>query len=129
MWRDQSKPRGAHDAKGPLIMVRCPRDDDECPHTIALAFQAATRDKRFCHLLRAGADRLQYYDCVALCSAGRSLRELSTALRICWTLSAPSNRINGKISARRYPPCQCTYSGRAIVLKAMLYATQMRAGD
>src|SRR5262249_41590317 len=29
--------------------------------------------------------------------AGRSLRELSTALRIHWTLWAPSNRISGKI--------------------------------
>ena len=48
------------------------------------------------HFVRR-ADRWQYYDCAALCSAGRSLRELSTALKICWTLSAPSNRISGKI--------------------------------
>jgi len=27
MWRDQSKPRGAHDAKGPLMPVRCRRND------------------------------------------------------------------------------------------------------
>ena len=53
MWRDQSKPRGAHDAKGPLMLVRCRRDDDECPHTIALAFQAASGDARSCHPLRA----------------------------------------------------------------------------
>jgi hypothetical protein len=32
------------------------------------------------------------------CSAGQSLRELSTALKICWTLVPPSNRISGKIS-------------------------------
>ena len=43
-----------------------------------------------------GAHRLQYYDCAALCSAGRGVRELSTALKIRWTLSAPSTRINGK---------------------------------
>ena len=47
------------------------------------------------HFVRR-ADRVQYYDCAGVCSAGRSLRELSTALKICWTLSAPSNRINGK---------------------------------
>src|SRR6516164_11524494 len=31
--------------------------------------------------------------------------------------------------ARRIPPCRRPYSGRTIVPKAMLYATQMRAGD
>src|SRR5262249_11916087 len=103
MWRDQSKPRGGHDAKGPLIMVRCPRDDDGWPHTIAVAFQAE-RHNLLVPFVDC-ADRLQYYDWAALCSAGRGLRELSTALKICWTLSAPSNRINGKISARRYSPC------------------------
>ena len=56
---------------------------------------AATHDLLI-HFVRR-ADRLQYYDCAALCSTGRSLRELSTALKICWTLSAPSNRISGKI--------------------------------
>src|SRR5262249_61151511 len=71
---------------------------------------------------------LQYYDCAGLCSAGRGLRELSTALKICWTLSASSNRINGKFrTADTAVPCP--YSGRTIVPKAMLYATQMRAGD
>jgi len=53
LWWDQSKPQGAHDAKGPFILVRCPRDDDEEPHTIALAFQAATGDTRCFHPLRA----------------------------------------------------------------------------
>src|SRR5262245_55222654 len=48
------------------------------------------------------ADRLQYYDSAALCSAGRGLRELSTALRIHWTLWAPSNRISRKISQSGY---------------------------
>ena len=78
-------------------MVRCPRDDDEEPHTIAWRFKrpAATHDLLIRFVRRA--DRLQYYDCAALCSAGRSSRELSTALKICWTLSAPSNRISGKI--------------------------------
>src|SRR5262245_49825097 len=56
---------------------------------------AATHDLLI-HFVRR-ADRLQYYDCAALSSAGRSLRELSTALKICWTLSAPSTRISGKI--------------------------------
>jgi hypothetical protein len=75
-----------------------------------------------------GAHRLQYYDGAGLCSAGRGPRELSTALKICWTLSAPSNRINGKFrTANTAVPCP--YSGRTIVPKAMLYATQMRAGD
>jgi len=35
-----------------------------------------------------GADRLQYYDCAALGSVGQRLRELSTALKIRWTLPA-----------------------------------------
>src|SRR5262249_36580437 len=39
------------------------------------------------------ADRFQYYDSAALCSAGRGLCGLSTALRIHRTLWAPSNRI------------------------------------
>ena len=53
-----------------------------------------------------GAHRLQYYDCAGLCSAGRGPRELSTALKICWTLSAPSNRINGKFrTADTAVPC------------------------
>src|SRR5262249_17248966 len=43
---------------------------------------AATHDLLI-HFVRR-ADRLQYYDCAALCSTGRSLRELSTALKICW---------------------------------------------
>ena len=38
----------------------------------------------------------EYYDCATLCSTGRGVRELSTALKIRWTLSAPSTRINGK---------------------------------
>src|SRR5262245_32097745 len=46
------------------------------------------------------ADRFQYYDSAALCSAGRGLCGLSTALRIHWTLWAPSNRISGKISTK-----------------------------
>src|SRR6516164_946138 len=78
---------------------------------------AATHDLLI-HFVRR-ADRRQYYDCAALCSAGRSLRELSTALKICWTLSAPSNRISGKI----------LHGTITIVRKAMSYAMQMRAGD
>src|SRR6516165_10609449 len=48
------------------------------------------------------ADRVQYYDCAGLCSGGRGLHELSTALKICWTLSAPSNRISGEIAHGGY---------------------------
>lgn len=64
-----------------------------------------------------GAHRSQYYDCAGLCSAGPGPRELSTALKICWTLSAPSNRINGKFrtadrarirGARACPRLCCT---------------------
>jgi len=94
-----------------------------------LAFQATTGEKKdlLIHFVH-GAHRLQYYDSAGLCSAGRDPRELSTALKICWTLSAPSNRINGKFrTADTAVPCP--YSGRTIVPKAMLYATQMRAGD
>src|ERR1700757_5334408 len=90
--------------------------------------QATTGDTWSSHPLRHGAHRLQYYDCAALCGAGRGVRELSTALKICWTLSAPSNRINGKFrTADTAVPCPD--SGRTSVPKAMLYATQMRAGD
>src|SRR5262245_38841314 len=60
------------------------------------------------------ADRFQYYDSAALCSAGRGLCGLSTALRIHWTLWAPSNRISGKISQKRIPPCRCPYSGTIV---------------
>ena len=87
---------GAYAATGPLMLVRCRRNDGERPHTIALAFKRppATHDLAiyFVH----GAHRLQYYGCAALCGTGRAVRELSTALKICWTLSAPSNRIDGK---------------------------------
>jgi hypothetical protein len=73
---------------------------------------AATHDLLI-HFVRR-ADRLEYYDCAALSSAGRSLRKLSTALKICWTLSAPSTRISGKILHGAYrragPHVQCARS-------------------
>src|SRR5215510_10082447 len=70
------------------------------------------------------ADRFQYYDSAALCSAGRGLCGLSTALRIHWTLWAPSNRISGKISQKRIPPCRCPHSGTI----GQALDAQMRAG-
>ncbi|MBV8288085.1 MAG: hypothetical protein JOZ35_14310 [Hyphomicrobiales bacterium] len=81
----------------------------------------------FIHFVRR-ADRVQYYDCTGLCSAGRGLRELSAALKICWTLPAPSNRIGGEIAHGGYRGA-VPYSGRTIVPNAMVYALQMRAGD
>jgi hypothetical protein len=44
---------GAYAATGPLMLVRCRRNDGERPHTIALAFQATTGDRWSSHPLRA----------------------------------------------------------------------------
>ena len=69
------------------------------------------------------ADRLQYYDGAAFFSTGRGLRELSTALKIRWTLWAPSNRISGKFcTADTAVPAHDCAQGK-------LHATQMRDGD
>ena len=79
------------------MLVRCRRNDGVKGRT-----ESRWRFKRppatlglLIHFVH-GAHRFQYYDCAAVCSTGRGARELSTALKICWTLSAPSNRIDGK---------------------------------
>ena len=96
---------GAHDAKGPLIVVRCPRDDDECPHTIALAFQAASGDTRSCHPLRARCAS------IAVLRLRGLVRRRPTCARVIHCLKNLLDSFGALKSnqrenfARRIPPC------------------------
>ena len=72
---------------------------------------------------------MQYYDCAAVCSIGRGVRELSTALKNLLDSFGTLKSNRREISARRILRCRAQIRGRTGVPKAMLYATQMRAGD
>src|SRR6516164_7405724 len=82
---------------------------------------AATHDLLI-HFVRR-ADRWQYYDCAALCSAGRSLRVIHCLKNLLDSFGALKSN-QREISHGG----SCPYSGRTSVPKVMLYATQMRAG-
>src|SRR5262252_8024505 len=126
MWRDQSKPRGAHDAKGPSIMVRCPRDDDDEVHTPSRwRFKRPPAKKGSSHPLRARCASIAVLRLRGLVQRrprpARVIHCLKNMLDSFGALKSNQREISHGGS--------CPYSGRMIVLKAMLYATQMRAGD
>ena len=111
MWRDQSKPRGAHDAKGPSIMVRCPRDDDECPHAIALAFQAAAGDTRSSRPLRARCASMAVLRLRGLVQRRpRSARVIHCLKNLLDSFGALKSNRRGNC-ARRIPRCRAHIRG------------------
>src|SRR5215471_6756220 len=129
MWRDQSKSRGAHDAKGPSIMVRCPRDDDDEVHTPSRwRFKRPPAKKGSSHPLRARCASIAVLRLRGLVQRrarpARVIHCLKNLLDSFGALKSNQREISHGGYRGAVP-----YSGRTIVPKAMLYATQMRAGD